>query len=96
MLYMILQNKIYYLDAVYDFSKDTLKGKEIVLSIVINLMNYYRFKKVIEQIRYKNYFNNILIKIFNSKYISNKDKILIKNKYMELNNNNSFFFNNNI
>ena len=57
-------------------------------------MSYYRFKKVIEQIKYKNYFNNILIKIFNSKYISNKDKILIKNKYMELNNNNSFFFNN--
>ena len=58
-------------------------------------MNYYRFKKVIKQIKYKNFFNNILIKIFNSKYISNKDKILIKNKYMELNNNNSFFFNNN-
>ena len=40
------------------FLKDTLKGKKIVLSIAINLMSYYRFKKVIEQIKYKNYFNN--------------------------------------
>jgi glycosyltransferase involved in cell wall biosynthesis len=76
-------SNFYYLNAVYDFSKNTLKGKEIVFCITINLMNRKLFKKIIQKKKYKLFFNNILIKIFNSKFIRRRDKILIKKKYKE-------------
>jgi hypothetical protein len=76
-----LISKFYYLNAVYDFSKNTLKGKEIVFCITFNLMNRKLFKKIIQKKKYKLFFNNILIKIFNSKFMRRRDKILIKKKY---------------
>jgi glycosyltransferase involved in cell wall biosynthesis len=83
-----LISKLYYLNTIYDFSKNTFKGKEIVFSITITLMNKKIFKKIIQKEKYKLFFNNILIKIFNSKFIRKKDKLFIKKKYKELNINN--------
>jgi glycosyltransferase involved in cell wall biosynthesis len=53
-----LISKFYYLNTVYDFSKNTLKGKEIVFCITINLMNRKLFKKIIQKKKYKLFFNN--------------------------------------
>ena len=44
-----LISKLYYLNTIYDFSKNTLKGKEIILSITITLMNNKHFKKLIKK-----------------------------------------------
>ena len=41
-----LISKLHYLNTVFDFSKNTLKGKEIVFSIIITLMNEKFFKKI--------------------------------------------------
>ena len=77
-------SNIHYLDTVCEFSKNTFKGKEIILGIVMNIMRFSRFINIIKVIKYKNYFNSILIKIYSSKYISDSDKNLIKARYYNL------------
>ena len=74
-------SNIYYLETVLDFSKNTHKGKEIILGIVMNIMKFSSFINIIKIIKYKNLFNAILKKIYLCKYISNSDKNLIKSKY---------------
>ena len=73
-----VKSNIYYLDAVCDFSKNSIKGKEIILGIVINIMKFNSFINVMKEIKFKIYFNEILKKINSSEYISNSDKYLIK------------------
>ena len=75
---------MYYLDTVCIFSKNTWKGKEIILGIVMNIMRFSSFVKVMKVIKYKNYFNDILKKIYSSNYIKKTDKNLIRKKYYNL------------
>ena len=74
-------SNIYYLETVLEFSKNTHKGKEIILGIVMNIMRFNSFINVMKIIKYKNLFNDILKRIYSCKYISNSDKNLIKSKY---------------
>ena len=60
-----VKSNIYYLDAVCDFSKNSIKGKEIILGIVINIMKFNSFINVMKEIKFKIYFNEIL---FNKHY----------------------------
>ena len=55
-------SKIYYLDTICEFSKNSFKNKEIILSITINLMNHSLFKKIIDDYKYKNLFNKYYLK----------------------------------
>ena len=55
-----VKSNIYYLDAVCDFSKNSIKGKEIILGIVINIMKFNSFINVMKEIKFKIYFNEIL------------------------------------
>ena len=73
-------SNIYYLETVLEFSKNTHKGKEIILGIVMNIMRFNSFINVMKFIKYKNLFNDILKRIYSCKYISNSDKNLIKSK----------------
>ena len=79
-----VKSNIYYLDAVCDFSKNSIKGKEIILGIVINIMKFNSFINVMKEIKFKIYFNEILKKIISSEYISNSDKYLIKKIYYKI------------
>ena len=79
-----VKSNIYYLDAVCDFSKNSIKGKEIILGIVINIMKFNSFINVMKEIKFKIYFNEILKKINSSEYISNSDKYLIKKIYYKI------------
>ena len=81
---------MYYLDAVCIFSKNNLKGKEIILGIVMNIMKFSSFIRVMNDIKFKTYFNEILKKIYSSNYISDADKNLIKTKYYEITHNGHF------
>ena len=54
-------SNIYYLETVLEFSKNTHKGKEIILGIVMNIMRFNSFINVMKIIKYKNLFNDILI-----------------------------------
>ena len=80
-------SNMYYLDSVCDYSKNTFKGKEIILGIAMNIMRLSGFMNVINVINNKKYFNYILMKIFSSTYISDNDKNLIKTKYFNLTHN---------
>lgn len=80
-------SNMYYLDSVCEYSKNTFKGKEIILGIAMNIMRLSGFMNVINVINNKKYFNYILMKIFSSAYISDNDKNLIKNKYFNLTHN---------
>ena len=77
-------SNMHYLDAVCDFSKNSIKGKEIILGIAMNIMKFSSFFIVMKDIKYKTYFNKILKKIYHSKYISFSDKSLIKTKYYNI------------
>jgi len=79
-----VMSNIHYLDAVCEFSKNNIKGKEIILGIVMNIMNFSSFIIVMKDIKYKTYFNKILKKIYYSRYISFADKYLIKTKYYNI------------
>ena len=60
-------SNIYYLETVLEFSKNTHKGKEIILGIVMNIMRFNSFINVMKFIKYKNLFNDILKRIYSCK-----------------------------
>ena len=70
--------EIYFLDTVFEYSKNTYKGKEVILNLIFTLVHRPFFYKTLNVISTKNYFKFILKKIFNSKFIIEKDKQSIK------------------
>lgn len=84
-------SNMHYLDTVCEFSKNTYKGKEIILGIVLNIMKFSSFINVVNIIKYRKFFNDILNKIYSSKYIIEADKTLIKTKYYKLIHNSNYF-----
>ena len=70
--------EIYLLDAVFDFSKNTIKGKEVILNLIITLVNRPNFNITLNNNNNKNYFKSVIDKIINCKYIIKKDKNYIK------------------
>ena len=78
----IMFGEIFFLDIIYDFSKNNIKDKKIVAEKAIELKDLKLFN--ITNNKNKNYLKNVLIKILNCKYISEKYKNSIMDKYIEL------------
>ena len=77
-------NNIYeikFLQAVFNFSKDSYKGKEIIVYLVTTLLHRKLFKKTLENKALEKLFNSILKKIMECPYISINDKNIMKNTY---------------
>ena len=81
-------NHIYelrFLEAAFNFSKNTTQGKETMVYIVTTTLTRYGMNKTLlteeEQL---NYFNETLKKIMNCTYISDKDKNLMKETYFSV------------
>ena len=78
----IMFGEIFFLDIIYDFSKNNIKDKKIVAEKAIELKDLKLFN--ITNNKNKNYLKNVIIKILNCKYISEKYKNSIMDKYIEL------------
>ena len=76
---------IHLLDAVFMHSKNTIKGKEIILNIILRMIKMYDLNKILNINSVRNYFNSILLKIYKSKYIIQNDKILINKALFKYN-----------
>ena len=77
-------NNIYeikFLQAVFNFSKDSYKGKEIIVYLVTTLLHRKLFKKTLENKDLENLFNSIFKKIIECPYISINDKNIMKDTY---------------
>jgi len=77
-------NNIYeikFLQAVFNFSKDSYKGKEIIVYLVTTLLHRKLFKKTLENKALEKLFNSIFKKIMECPYISINDKNIMKNAY---------------
>ena len=77
-------NNIYeikFLQAVFNFSKDSYKGKEIIVYLVTTLLHRKLFKKTLENKALEKLFNSIFKKIMECPYISINDKNIMKNTY---------------
>ena len=68
------------LDAVVDFSKNTLENKKIVVNIALKLLSNFGLKETIKKEKYKVLLKSILERIFKCEYISKEDKQMIREK----------------
>jgi len=68
------------LDAVVDFSKNTVENKKIVVNISLKLLSNFGLKETIKKEKYKNLLKSILERIFKCEYISEEDKKIIREK----------------
>ena len=68
------------LDAVVDFSKNTVENKKIVVNISLKLLSNLGLKETIKKEKYKNLLKSILERIFKCEYISEDDKKIIREK----------------
>jgi len=74
-----LFGEIFFLDVIFDFTRQDFKSKKFAVYKAINIRNG-RFFKSLNEVN-KNYLNLILNKIINCPYISNKDKIILKTNF---------------
>jgi glycosyltransferase involved in cell wall biosynthesis len=68
------------LDAVIDFSKNTLENKKIVVNISLKLFSNFGLKETLQKEKYKNLLKSILERIIKCEYISKEDKQMIREK----------------
>ena len=77
--YLKKYGDLFYLDTLFDFSHETIKGKKYVIRLAKSLI----FRKIKHLYNEKNvrFLKSILQKIIDCKFISSKTKIEIKKKY---------------
>ena len=75
--------EMYYIETIFEYSRNTTEAKEIVVKKIINLINFPDFNKSLNDKDAKIFFISLIKKILASEYIDNKDKELIKEKIMK-------------
>ena len=76
--------EIKFLKAVFNFSKDSYRGKEIIVYLVTTLLHRKLFKKTLENKDLEKLFNSIFKKIIECPYISENDKNIMKDTYISV------------
>ena len=86
----ILNNRfeICFLDAAFNFSPNTFKGKECILYIVSKKLHRYQFKENLNAPKIESYFNSTLKKIMECPFVTEKEKELMKDRYLSILNKN--------
>ena len=74
----LIYSRIYYLNFLFDFTKNKFQEKKYVSKAAIKLNNYVKSKNLTFSNKNKKYLDKVLSKIFNCDYILNEHKILIK------------------
>ena len=72
-------SKIYYSDFIFDFSGNNTEEKQYAVKIAINSQKYILSKNLSFNEENKKYLQKVLKKMLQCFYISNKNKILLKN-----------------
>lgn len=80
-----LFGEIFFLDTLFDFSKNDFKNKKYAVLKALEIKNEDIFKEGFNNTRNQNFFKYVLKKITNSKYITKEDKNIIINNYTFLN-----------
>ena len=70
---------MYLIDALIDFSKDIKENKKIIVQYMFNLMGKKYLNETLNNNDNRNLFNSLLNRIYSCKYISDEDKMEIKN-----------------
>ena len=85
--------ELYFIETLFDFSRNSTDIKEIVTNKIIDLLSYKDFKESLNNEKDKDFFISLIKKIFSSEYISGEKKKLIKEKitFNELLNITNFF-----
>ena len=77
--------KLYLIDISIDFSKDTIKSKEVLVYLITFLMNHPAMKEVMTTSEnHKKLFFSCMDRILNSKYISNEYKEELRKRVAKL------------
>ena len=77
--------KLYLIDISIDFSKDTIKSKEVLVYLITFLMNHPAMKEVMTSSEnHKKLFFSCMDRILNSKYISNEYKEELRKRVAKL------------
>ena len=70
-----------FIEVIFEFSPNETKAKELVVEKLIKLLKKKNFYNLLLEEQYSKYFKILIKRILNSKYISYKNKNLIK-KYL--------------
>jgi glycosyltransferase involved in cell wall biosynthesis len=76
--------EIKFLQSVFNFSKDSYRGKEIIVYLVTTLLHRKLFKKTLENKDLEKLFNSIFKKIMECPYICENDKNIMKDTYISV------------
>ena len=76
-----IKNKLYYIEAIYEFSYFAVRGKEKAVRFLINLLKSNKFKYAFEDDKIKNCTKYLVKRIILDNSVSNKNKILLKKEY---------------
>ena len=74
----LIFSKIFFLDLLYDFTEDNFFEKKFVVNIAVILKNYSTSKNLPINQKNMKYLGNVLKKIYDCPYISEKNKIYLK------------------
>ena len=84
--------KLYYVDIVIDFTKESYKNKRSLVYLITYLLKKNKLKEIEKLNDYnKKLFISCLERVLNDKYISNKDKKEIRKKIFNINFLNNYF-----
>jgi hypothetical protein len=72
--------ELYFIETLFDFSRNSTDIKEIVANKIIDLLSYKDFKESLNNEKDKDFFISLIKKMFSSEYIDVEKKKLIKEK----------------
>jgi hypothetical protein len=75
--------ELYYIDTIFDFSRNKIYGKNAAVNKIINAIGKKSFKDTLNNIKNKLFFKSLINKIMFSEYINNKNKLIIKEKIFQ-------------
>ena len=76
-----IKNRLFYIEAIYEFSYFDVRGKEKAIEFLIYLFKYKKFKNIFEDDKIRNCTEYLTKRIISDNSVSNKNKILLKNEY---------------
>ena len=76
--------KLYFADIVIDFNKEAFKNRKLLVYIITFLIKDNHLKKLVRNKYYKNIFISCVERFFKYRYISDRDKILVRKRLSRL------------
>ena len=81
---ILIYVKLYFADIVIDFNKEAFKNRKLLVYIITFLIKDNHLKKLARNKYYKNIFISCVERFFKYRYISDRDKILVRKRLSRL------------